>query len=270
MARTNTTKAKVIAIANRKGGVAKTTTTMNLGAALAERGHRVLLIDLDAQQDLCAALRVRLPRPGLADALLSMAVFRTASLSETFVNVHDLTVAGGYGMDELEKKLRLYPNWETALERALAPCLSSFDFILLDCAPSITCLTVNALVAACEVLVPVQTEFLASNQLPGIMSTIDDIRSRLNPRLRVTGFLPTIFDGRSRHALSTIEHIALQAHLWGVSAFRPIPKTVRLAEAAKAGEPISRFAPESLPARAYRSLAEDVISHSAQRAAWAV
>jgi chromosome partitioning protein len=128
----------------------------------------------------------------------------------------------------------------------------------LDCAPSIHCLTASALAAARDVVVPIQTEFLAANQLPGIMSAIDDIRSKLNPGLKVAGFLPTMFDGRSRHALEVMEHIASQAHLWGVRAFKPIPKSVRFAEASSAGLPISRYAPESLAARAYESLAEEI------------
>lgn len=250
--------ARIIAIANRKGGVAKTTTTVNLGAALAARGRRVLLIDLDAQQDLCSALRVPLPRPGLADVLMSSLLFDTGVLSEAFVNLHGMTIAGGYGIGEAERQLALHRNWEHALSAALAPHLPRFDYVLLDCAPSINCLTTNALAAAREVLIPVQTEFLAANQLPGIMSTVDEIRSRLNPRLKVAGFLPTMFDGRSRHALGIMEHVALQAHLWGVRAFKPIPKAVRFAEAAEAGRPICRYAPDSLPARAYEDLAEEI------------
>ena len=252
------TTARVIAIANRKGGVAKTTTTISLGAALAEKGRRVLLVDLDAQQDLCAALRVPMPRPGLADALLSMAFFETEQLAEAFVDAHGMTIAGGYGVAEAERQLSSHRNWQRALKLALKPHLPRFDYVLLDCAPSINCLTTNALAAADEVVVPVQTEFLAANQLPCIMSAVDDIRSRLNPGLKVAGFLPTMFDARSRHALSIMEHIALQAHLWGVKAFKPVPKAVRFAEAAEAGRPISRYAPDSLPARAYQSLAEEI------------
>ena len=254
----NPRSARVVAIANRKGGVAKTTTAVNLGAALSARGRRVLLVDLDAQQDLCSALRVPMPRPGLADALLSIALFGSGDLSAAFVRAHGLTIAGGYGIAEAENQLALHKNREDALKRALAPHLPRFDFVLVDCAPSIHCLTVSALACAREVIVPVQTEFLAANQLPGIMSTIDDIRSRLNPGLRVAGFLPTLFDGRSRHALGVMEHVATQAHLWGVRAFKPIPKSVRFAEASGAGLPISRYAPESLAARAYESLAEEI------------
>lgn len=250
--------ARVVAIANRKGGVAKTTTAVNLGAALSARGQRVLLVDLDPQQDLCSALRVAMPRPGLADAVLSIALFGSGNLAHAFVRAHGMTVAGGYGIAEAETELALHKNREQALKRALAPHLPRFDFVILDCAPSIQCLTASALACAREVIVPVQTEFLAANQLPGIMSTIDDIRSRLNPALKVSGFLPTMFDARSRHALGVMEHIASQAHLWGVRAFKPIPKSVRFSEASGAGLPISGYAPDSLAARSYDVLAEEL------------
>ena len=247
--------AYVIAIANLKGGVAKTTTSINLGA---DRGRNVLLVDLDAQQDLCAALQVRIPRPGLADVLLSSAFFDSGDLSETFVHSHGMTVSGGYGLTRAERELAVNGTWENALKRALEPHLHRFDYVLLDCAPSASCLTTNALVASRNVVIPIQTEFLAANQLPSIMSAVDDIRSRLNPRLKVSGFLPTMFDRRSRHALAVMEHIAVQAHLWGVPAFRPIPKTVRLAEASEAGHPIRRYAEDSEPALAYDALAAEV------------
>ncbi|HJS74641.1 MAG TPA: ParA family protein [Vicinamibacteria bacterium] len=250
--------ARVVAIANRKGGVAKTTTAVNLGAALSERGRRVLLVDLDPQQDLCSALRVPMPRPGLADAILSIALFGTGSLADAMVRAHGLVVAGGYGIADAEKELGLHKNGENALKRALAPHLERFDFVILDCAPSLQSFTASALACARDVIVPVQTEFLAANQLPGIMSAVDDIRSRLNPGLKVAGFLPTMFDGRSRHALEVMERIANQAHLWGVRAFKPIPKSIRFSEASSAGIPILKFAPESSSARAYGSLAADV------------
>lgn len=250
--------ANIIAIANCKGGVAKTTTTVNLGAALAARGRRVLLIDLDAQQDLCAALRARIPRPGLADVLLSTAFFDTGNLAEAFVAAHGMTVAGGYGIAHAERELAANGSWENALKRALAPHLSRFDYVLLDCAPSSNCLTTNALVAADDVIVPIQTEFLAANQLSSIMSAVDDVRSRLNSSLRIRGFLPTMYDGRSNHALGVMEHIALQAHMWGVRAFKPIPRAVRLAEASEAGRPISAYSEDSPAAEAYDVLADEI------------
>ena len=250
--------ANVIAIANCKGGVAKTTTTVNLGAALASRGRRVLLIDLDAQQDLCAALRARIPRPGLADVLLSTAFFDTGNLADAFVTVHGMTVAGGYGIAHAERELATNDSWENALKRALAPHLPRFDYVLLDCAPSSNCLTTSALVAAHDVVVPIQTEFLAANQLSSIMSAVDDVRSRLNSSLKIRGFLPTMYDGRSNHALGVMEHIALQAHMWGVRAFKPIPRAVRLAEASEAGRPICQYSEDSPAAEAYDGLAEEI------------
>lgn len=252
-----TRTAHVIAIANCKGGVAKTTTTVNLGAALAKRGRRVLLVDLDAQQDLCATLKVPLPRPGLADVLLSTAFFGSGDLAEAFVAAHGMTVAGGYGVAHAERELARFGSCANALSRALERYLPGFDYVLIDCAPSSNCLTTNALAAARDVLVPIQTEFLAANQLPSIMSVVDEVRSKLNARLKVRGFLPTMYDGRSNHALSVMEHIALQAHMWGVRAFQPIPRAVRLSEASEAGSPISRYAPDSAPTRAYDALAAE-------------
>lgn len=250
--------ASVVAVANRKGGVAKTTTAINLGAALAAKGRRVLLVDLDTQQDLCSALRVPMPRPGLADVLLTMAMFGTANLSQAFVKIHGMTVAGGYRLADAEQQLTAHDHGADALKRALAPHLHSFDFVLLDCAPSIHWLTVNALAAAHELVVPIQTEYLAANQLPGIMSAVDDIRTRLNPILKVAGFLPTMFNSRSRHALRMMENLALQAHMWGVRAFKPVPKSIRFAESAEAGLPIMQFAPDSPAAAAYAALADDI------------
>jgi chromosome partitioning protein len=249
---------QLIAVANRKGGVAKTTTTINLGAALAQLGRRVLLIDLDVQQSLCAALQVPPTCPGLGDALMSTALFGAGDLREAFVDAHGMTVAGGYRIERLEDELSLTPHWQHALSRALNRHRDRFDYVLMDCAPSLNCLTVNALVAADAVLVPIQTEYMAASQLPSIMSAIDDIRCKFNSRLKVAGFLPTMYNARSRHALEMMEHIALQAHLWGVHAFQPIPRTIRLAEATEAGQPICRFSPRSAPARAYATLASEL------------
>jgi chromosome partitioning protein len=251
--------ARTIAIANLKGGVGKTTTTtINLGAALVERGHRVLLVDLDTQQDLFASLGARTPRPGLADVLFSILVFEKAYLSEAFAKVFGMTVAGGYGLAQAESQLSPHRDSESALKFALAPHLDLFDFVLLDCGPSMSYLTLSALMAAEEVLIPIQTEFLAWKQLPGIMSAVESIRARLNPKLKVTGFVPTMYDGRTRHALEILEQIAVQANRYGVRAFKPVPKTIRFAEAAASGRPVSQYAPASSAALAYDSLALEI------------
>jgi chromosome partitioning protein len=253
--------ARVIAIANNKGGVGKTTTTVSLGAALAERERRVLLVDLDAQQNLCASVRAPRRRPGLADVLFTAVVFDTGELSEALVDACGMTVVGGYDLEYAETRLSHYSKSERALESALAPQLHRFDYVLIDCCPSVSYLTICALAAADEVLVPIQTEFLALNQLPGILSTVEDVRARLNPTLEVSGFVPTMYDGRTRHSLEVLEQITAQANLFGVRAFEPIPKTIQLAEATASGQPISTYAPKSPAALAYRSIADEIDRH---------
>lgn len=249
---------RTIAIANRKGGVGKTTTTISLGAVLAARGERVLLVDLDAQQSLCTALRVPKQRRGLADVFFSAVLFQTSELEEVLEEIRGMTVVGGYDLAYAENCLSHYENSELALQLALAPVRHRFDFVLIDCAPSIGYLTVSALAAADEVLVPIQTEFLALSQLPAIMSTVQDVRTRLNPMLQVTGFIPTMYDSRTSHGLDVLEQIAAQASRYRVRAFKPIPRTVRLAEAAASSHPISAYAPRSPAALAYEALAEAI------------
>ena len=252
------TVARIIAIANQKGGVGKTTTTISLGAALADLGRRVLLVDLDSQQSLCSALNIPKPKPGLADVLFSMVLFDRAQLSDVLVDSGKMTVAGGYGLATAESQLSDCENSSAALKQALAPQLSLFDFVLLDCGPSIDFLTTSGLVAAEEVLVPVQTEFLALEMLPAIMSTVQDIRTRLNPNLRVSGFVPTMYDRRTRHSLTVLEDIAVQANRYRVPAFKPIPRTTRIAEAAATGRPIAQYDPKSPAAHAYKALATEI------------
>ena len=252
--------ARTVAIANHKGGVGKTTTTVSLGAALAERGQRVLLVDLDIQQNLCTSLRAPTPKPGLADVLFSIALLDAAELSEVLVHVWGMSVAGGYGLADAASQLNYYGRGsEKSLKLALAPQSHLFDFVLLDCGPSLNYLTISALVAAGEVLVPVQTEFLALTQLSSMMSTAQDIKARLNPELKVTGFVPTMYDRRTRHSLEVLEQIAALAYRYRVRAFKPIPKTIRMAEAAATGKPISIYAPESPAALAYNALAAEIV-----------
>lgn len=257
--------ADVIAIAHRKGGVGKTTTAVNLGAALARRGRSVLLVDLDAQQALCVMLAVTIPTPGLADVILSKAFFSSGDLSEAFVEAHDMTVAGGYGIAEAEGELAVNGDWESALKHALEPHLESFDYVLLDCPSSASCLTTMALVAARKVLVPVQTEFLAVGQLPGIMSAVEDARLKLNPDLRIGAFVPTMHDRRSKHARVALAKVEQQAEIWDVRVFDPVPRAVRLADAGGAGVPIFELAPKSAAAAAYRELAVRIESDRPER-----
>ena len=251
--------AHIIAIANRKGGVGKTTTTISLGAALAERGARVLLVDLDSQQNLCASLGARPPKPGLADVLFTKAFLDVGELGEILVDAGGMAIAGGYGLSNLESQLRGYGiGWQHVLKTALTSESELFDFVLLDCNPSLDCLTTIALAAADEILVPVQTEFLAANQLSGIMAAVDDIRATFNPKLEVAGFLPTLFDVRTRHAVEVLMKISTEADRYGARLFHPIPRTIRMAEAAARGEPICKYAPKSTAALAYQAVAAEL------------
>jgi chromosome partitioning protein len=253
-----------IAIAHKKGGVGKTTTTISLGAALVERGQRVLLVDLDPQQNLSTSLKAPRKKPGLADVLSTAVLLETAELSDAFVEVCGMTVVGGYDLENTEHYLNYYKDSEKALKWAIEPQIHKFDFVLMDCGPSMNFFTIGALAAADALLVPVQTEFLALNQLPAIMSTVEDVRKRLNPELEVSGFLPTMFDGRTRHSLEVLERIAVQAGRFGTRGFKPIPKTVRMAEASSSGRPISSYAPSSPAAVAYADLAAQIELESAR------
>jgi chromosome partitioning protein len=235
--------------------VGKTTTTISLGAALAARGRRVLLVDLDPQQNLSTSLKAPKKKPSLADVLSTAVLLETAELSDAFVEVCGMTVAGGYELANAENYLSFYKDAEKALKWAIEPQSYQFDFVLMDCGPSMSFFTISALAAADALLVPIQTEFLALSQIPAIMSSVEDVRRRLNPALEIFGFLPTMFDTRTRHSREILEQIAVQARRFGTRGFKPVPKTVRMAEASSSGRPISTYAPSSPAAIAYDDLA---------------
>lgn len=246
---------RLVAIANQKGGVGKTTTTINLGSALVERGRKVLLIDLDPQECLSAAVKVSTPQPGksLADVLLG-----ETPLLDIIQTVHGLSVApAGADLAEAEARLLSEMGRDSILRDVLEPIRKHFDFVLIDCPPSLALLTLNALSAAQEVLIPAQTEFLALRRLEAILRTIDKVRRRLNPQLKVLGILPTLYDGRTLHAREVLEQIrsALgKTH----RVFDPIPRSVRFAEATVAGMPILDYAAELEGAQLYRALAKEI------------
>ena len=253
--------ARIIALCNQKGGVGKTTSTINLGAALAELGRRVLLVDFDPQGALSVGLGVQ---PHQLD--------RTAYnlLMERSVTVDDVMLKTSVpGMDLLPSNIDLSAAEvqlvgevarEQTLARVLQPVVDDYDFVLIDCQPSLGLLTVNALTAAHGVIVPLECEFFSLRGVALLIDTVDKVRERLNPALKLDGILATMYDGRTLHGREVFARV-LEA--FGDAVFDTvIARTVRFPETTVAGEPITSWAPNSSGAKAYRDLAREVIARS--------
>ena len=253
--------ARVISLCNQKGGVGKTTSTINLGASLAELGRRVLLVDFDPQGALSAGL-------GIAPHQLERTTYNL--LLERSVGIDDVLLKTGVaGMDLLPSNIDLSAaeiqlvtevGREQTLARALAPVLGDYDYVLIDCQPSLGLLTVNALTASHGVIIPLECEFFSLRGVALLADTIEKVQDRLNPQLTLDGILATMYDGRTNHAREVFSRL-LEA--FGDTVFQTvITRTVRFPETTVAGEPITSWAPNSAGAKAYRALAREVISRS--------
>jgi chromosome partitioning protein len=251
--------ARVMAMCNQKGGVGKTTTTINLGAALAEYGRKVLLVDFDPQGSLSVGL-------GMNPHEMDLTIYNL--LMQRDVTVHDVIVPSGVpGMDLLPSNIDLSAAEvqlvhevarEQTLQRVLAPALADYDVVLIDCQPSLGLLTVNALTAADGVIVPLECEYFALRGVALLKTTIDKVRERLNPKLEIDGLLGTMFDGRTLHSREVMDRLV---NAWGDKVFHTvIRRTVKFSDSTVAGEPITTYASSSTGADHYRQLAKEVLA----------
>jgi chromosome partitioning protein len=245
---------RVIAVANQKGGVGKTTTVHSLGAALAERGRRVLLVDLDPQA--CLTYSCGVDPDGLGRSLHEVLLGR-ARATDVLVKHDDLhLLPSTIDMAGAEVHLMTKTGREYALQRAIEPVRDDYDVVLIDCPPTLGILTVNGLTAAGEVLVPLQCETLSHRGVGQLLETVQDVRSFTNPDLAVRGVIATMFDGRTRLANEVLEDVRTRYGLQVLDP--PVPKSVRVAEAPGRGGSVLTHAPTSRSAEAYRQLAGEL------------
>ncbi|MEW6724981.1 MAG: AAA family ATPase [Bacillota bacterium] len=247
---------KVIAVANQKGGVGKTTTTINLGACLADMGKSVLLVDIDPQGNTTSGLGVEKNRLDLCmyDVLIDNLPVRQTIVSTRLPGLKLVPAT----VDLAGAEIELVPaiSRETKLKRALDDVRKEFDFIIIDCPPSLGLLTLNALTAADSLLVPIQCEFYALEGLGQLMNTVFLVQANLNPELRIEGVVLTMFDGRTNLSIQVVEEV--KKYFRGKVYRSIIPRNVRLSEAPSHGKPIIIYDPKSRGAEVYIELAQEV------------
>ncbi len=249
---------RIIAIANQKGGVGKTTTAINLSACLAEAGQQVLAVDFDPQGNATSGLGFE---KGYMDKTVYELLVEECEIEECIIKEvqenldvlpSDVDLAGA------EIELLDVPEKETLLKKELEKVAADYDYIVIDCPPSLSLLTINALTAADTVLVPIQCEYYALEGLSQILQTVDLVKKKLNPKLELEGVVFTMYDARTNLSLQVVENV--KNHLNKTIYKTIIPRNVRLAEAPSHGMPINLYDTRSTGAEAYRMLAAEVIS----------
>ncbi|MEA2474434.1 MAG: chromosome partitioning protein [Thermoleophilaceae bacterium] len=251
--------AEVIVFANQKGGVAKTTTTLNLACAFAEKGHRVLCVDMDPQGNLTMSQGID---PDTLESSMYDVLVHHIPIKDV-IRTREIDVAcASIDLAGAEIAMSTQIGRERSLEKAFAPIMGDYDFICIDTPPSLGLLTINALTAADKVIVPVQCEYLSMRGLIQLQNTLSMIRDNLNPKVRIEGIVPTLVDSRTTHAKEAIE---LLEENFGDRVFATrITKTVRFAEAPVKGMSVLKYDTDGKAAYAYRELAREVLSNGSR------
>jgi len=254
------TLGRVIAFANQKGGVAKTTTALNLGVAFAEQGMKVLLVDLDPQGNLTMSQGLN---PDAIERSMFDVLVHRVPITEVIHNAEVDLAVSSIDLAGAELALSSMIGRERALEKALAPVKENYNYVLIDTPPSLGLLTINALVAANGVIVPVQCEYLSLRGLVQLENTLSMIRENLNPDVAIEGILPTMYDKRTLHSREAVE--ILEENFGNLVFDTKIRKTIRYAEAPVKGSSVLKYDPTGNAAEAYRKLAKEVLNGTAPR-----
>ena len=250
--------AKIISIINQKGGVGKTTTAVNLSAIMADMGQRVLIIDLDPQGNTTSGLGMAVEDKSIYEVLMGRIQMKDVVEKTDFRN---LSIAGSdIRLADAELQLVNVDKREFRLKTAIAAVAKDFDFILIDCPPSLSLLTINALAASDGVMIPIQCEYYALEGVASLMQTVQRVKKTINPHLEVEGVLLTMLDGRTNLGLQVVEEVKkhFKKQVYGTV----IPRTVRLGEAPSHGEPIHIYDKRSTGTTAYAALAQEVLQRN--------